>query len=61
MSAEDCTRAAEVQFPNGKFAVIVASDDQDLEFFWNKLAGGRVPLRREMIENVEIKRKEKKP
>jgi hypothetical protein len=60
MSAEDCTRAAEIHFPNGKFAVIAASDDQDLEYFWNKLANGRVPLRREMVETVEIKRKEKK-
>lgn len=60
MSAEDCKRAAMIQFPNGKSAVIVAEDDGDLEFAWNKLAGGRIPLRREMVENVEIRRKEKR-
>lgn len=60
MSAEDFTRAAMIQFPNGKTAVIVADCDGDLEYAWNKLATSRVPLRREMIENVEIKQKEKK-
>lgn len=59
MSAEDFTRAAMIQFPNGKTAVIVADCDGDLEYAWTKLATGRVPLRREMIENVEIKPKTK--
>jgi hypothetical protein len=58
--ATDFKRAAMIQFPNGKSVVLVAEDDGELEFFWNKLATGRVPLRREMIETVEIKRREKK-
>ena len=60
MSASNFTHAATIQFPNGKTAVIVADCEMDLEYAWRKLAGGRVPLRREMIERVEIKQKERK-